>query len=69
MTGLATLDPSRTVILAGTSAMGFLVVPLTARGKVFGILGAMRVQAAYSTADLALARRVARRTARAIDSR
>lgn len=70
MTGRATLDPSRVLALsAGTSAAGFLVLPLVSRGKILGVLGAVSVLGVYSRLDLALARKVARRTARSIDTR
>jgi GAF domain-containing protein len=68
MTGTVTLDPTRVLALsAGANAAGFLVVPLVSRGKILGVLGAVSVESAYSRLDLELARKVARRAARAID--
>ena len=70
MTGLPMVDPSRTVAFSvGTNAMGFMVVPLAARGKIFGILGVIRVDESFSRAELELARKVAGRVARTLDLR
>lgn len=52
---------------ANVAAKGFILVPLDAREKVIGVLGALRIDGrGYSLEELELAQNVARRAARAI---
>jgi GAF domain-containing protein len=68
MTKSPVVDPLRLLgPAASLGATAIALVPLVAAGKVFGVLGAVRVDDCYSSAELELVKAVARRIAQTMN--